>query len=430
MKRMIRLPTTAMLLLAWLYFSSPAHADQNATWVGFTSDWNNPFNWTGTPQTVPTGTATFDATGITKSLTIPGGATIEALQFNAPNYTFNIPDALAINGTGINASLANAPTFNVIGTPGHSTPPINFNNFSSAGTAQIVLGPLVAQNGFEGGFINFRGNSTADQATITVRDQSATNFMDSSTAFHATLIVDNNGFVGFVGTSDGAQATIINNAGGEVKIANLTTGGTSFGSIAGAGTYNLGSKQLTVGSNDNSTTVDGVIEDHFPGVNLDQVGGSLVKVGTGTLTLLNDNNSYSGGTRVEDGTLVVGTLDPTSEVSTALGPGNFFVVGGTLRTTSATTGNPLTIKVGGNYTQDAGGTLALGIGGLQGEQYDHVQVGGNASLNGTLVVSSLNNFHPVAGDAFEVLRTNGTRSGNFSVVNDSAFNNNPNISPQ
>lgn len=65
MKRMIRLPRTAMLLLAWLYFSSPAHADQNATWVGFTSDWNNPFNWTGTPQTVPTGTATFDATGIT-----------------------------------------------------------------------------------------------------------------------------------------------------------------------------------------------------------------------------------------------------------------------------------------------------------------------------------------------------------------------------
>src|SRR5271166_2878581 len=422
MKRMIRLPTTAMLLLAWLYFSSPAHADQNATWVGFTSDWNNPFNWTGTPQTVPTGTATFDATGITKSLTIPGGATIEALQFNAPNYTFNIPDALAINGTGINASLANAPTFNVIGTPGHSTPPINFNNFSSAGTAQIVLGPLVAQNGFEGGFINFRGNSTADQATITVRDQSATNFMDSSTAFHATLIVDNNGFVGFVGTSDGAQATIINNAGGEVKIANLTTGGTSFGSIAGAGTYNLGSKQLTVGSNNDSTTVDGVIEDHFPGANLDQVGGSLVKVGAGTLTLLGDN-TYSGGTTISGGTLVVGTLVAADQpISTALGTGNVFLDPGTLRTTSATTGVPVQINVGGNYTQAAGGTLALGIGGLQGEQYDHVQVGGNASLNGTLIVSSLNNFHPVAGDAFEVLRTNGTRSGNFSLLNDSNFN--------
>ena len=255
-----------------------------------------------------------------------------------------------------------------------------------------------------------------------MRDQSATVFMNSSTAGQATLIVDQNGFVGFVDTSNGDQATIINNAGGEVKIANLTTGGTSFGSIAGAGTFNLGSKQLTVGSNDDSTTVRGVIEDHFPGVNLDQVGGSLVKVGTGTLTLLGDN-TYSGGTTISGGTLVVGTLVAADQpISTALGTGNVFLDPGTLRTTSATTGVPVQINVGGNYTQAAGGTLALGIGGLQGEQYDHVQVGGNASLNGTLVVSSLNNFHPVAGDAFEVLRTNGTRSGNFSLLNDSNFN--------
>src|SRR5271165_4969101 len=323
MKRMIRLPRTAMLLAALYLSTLAAHAQE--TWTGIVSqDWNTSGNWVPTTVPVSTGTATF-AAAPQRLISTLGGVSVGTLQFNAPNYTFDVPDALAINGTGINASLANAPTFNVIGTPGHSTPPINFNNFSSAGTAQIFLGPLVAQNGFEGGFINFRGNSTADQATITVRDQSATNFMDSSTAFQATLIVDQNGFVGFVDTSNGDQATIINNAGGEVKIANLTTGGTSFGSIAGAGTFNLGSKQLTVGSNDDSTTVRGVIEDHFPGVNLDQVGGSLVKVGTGTLTLLNDNNSYSGGTRVEDGTLVVGTLDPTSEVSTALGPGNFFV---------------------------------------------------------------------------------------------------------
>ena len=57
----------------------------------------------------------------------------------------------------------------------------------------------------------------------------------------------------------------INYAGGEVKIADLTTDGMSSGSIAGAGTFNLGSKQLTVGSNNVSTTVSGLIEDHFPG---------------------------------------------------------------------------------------------------------------------------------------------------------------------
>ena len=99
---------------------------------------------------------------------------------------------------------------------------------------------------------------------------------------------------------------------------------------------------------------------------------------------------------------------------------------GTLRTTSSSTGKAMIINVGGNYTQAAGGTLALGVGGLDGSQYDHVQVGGNASLNGTLAVSSLNNFRPVNGNAFEVLHTNGSRGGQFAQVSDS-LNNNPNL---
>ena len=66
-------------------------------------------------------------------------------------------------------------------------------------------------------------------------------------------------------------------------------------------TYNLGSKQLTVGSNNLSTTVNGVIEDHFRGGG---VGGSLVKVGTGTLTLTGAN-TYSGGTTINQGAIAV-----------------------------------------------------------------------------------------------------------------------------
>jgi hypothetical protein len=88
--------------------------------------------------------------------------------------------------------------------------------------------------------------------------------------------------------------------------------------------------------------------------------------------------------------------------------------------------DPVIINVGGNYTQGPGGTLALGVAGINGAQYDHVQVGGSASLNGTLAVSSLNNFRPVSGNAFEVLRSNGTRSGQFAQVND-FLNNNPKL---
>ena len=39
-----------------------------------------------------------------------------------------------------------------------------------------------------------------------------------------------------------------------------------------------------------------------------------------------------------------------------------------------------------------GGTLALGVAGINGEDYDHVQVGGNAILGGTLAVSSFKGF--------------------------------------
>ena len=341
-----------------------AHA-QDSTWSGSGSVapppfvgklWNDASNWAPTPGVVPgaTGTATFDAVP-NRLISTLGGVSVGTLQFNAPNYTFDAPDSMTINVNGINASLANAPTFNVIGFGEHSTPAIVFNNSSSAGTAQVVLGQIVDTNqGFNAGFILFNGNSTADHATITIRDDSSTTFNNSSTADHATLIVDNNGFVGFADASSGDQATIINNAGGEVKIADLTTGGTSFGSIAGAGTFNLGSKQLTVGSNNDSTTVSGVIEDHFPGGG-GGVGGSLVKVGTGTLTLLG-NNTYSGGTTIQDGTLAVGTLIAADQpISTALGTGNVFLDPGTLRTTSASTGVPVQINVGGNYRQAAGG---------------------------------------------------------------------------
>jgi outer membrane autotransporter protein len=375
---------------------------QDATWMGPTPDWNISANWNPMTTPGPNGTATFGG-ALPTSISMAGGVAVGALQFNAPNYTFDALDGLTINGNGVNASLANAPTFNVIGSPGHSTPAINFNGTSSAGTAQIILGQQIdTNNGFNAGFINFSGNSTAGQATITVRDQSAIIFSNSSTADHATLIVNQSGFIGFVGTSNGDQATIINNADGEVKIANLTTGGTSFGSIAGAGTFNLGSKQLTVGSNNDSTTVSGVIEDHFPGSGGD-VGGSLVKVGTGTLTLTGVN-PYTGGTTVSGGVLVVGDFaNPSAALSgggpISVGPGGTLggygsvtgsvVNSGAIAAGSATPGflgSPMgAFTINGNYV-GSGGTLAINtfLGG-DGSPSDRLVISGGAATGATTV---------------------------------------------
>ena len=364
-----------------------------------------------------------------------------------------------------------------------------FRGTSTAGNATITAGRATdTTGGFEGGFLKFFDHSTAGNATITTFVGSNTEFRNSSTAGNATITADADGFTFFQdqsnadhamiviekggntdfsltfeaagdnpdfagGTSTAGNATIVNagllrffdgstggnatittnsggltqffdgstggnaafttNAGGLVDISGLSSTGMTAGSIAGAGTYSLGSKELTVGSNNSSTGVSGLIEGD---------GGSLVKVGAGTLTLTN-NNTYSGGTIIQQGTLVAGTPNAAQAISQALGTGNVFLQGGTLRTPSL---DPLTINVGGNYTQGLNGTLALGVAGVDGKDYDHVQVQGNASLNGSLVVSSLNNFRPVQGDGFEVLHTNGARSGEFAQVNDT-LNNNPNL---
>ncbi|MFC3572264.1 phosphatase PAP2 family protein [Streptomyces yaanensis] len=70
--------------------------------------------------------------------------------------------------------------------------------------------------------------------------------------------------------------------------------------------------------------------------------GGLTKRGSGTLTLTGENR-YTGGTVVEDGTLVAAS-------SSALGLGDVRVTGGTLRTAGA-------VRVCGSYTQAAGATL-------------------------------------------------------------------------
>ena len=103
--------------------------------------------------------------------------------------------------------------------------------------------------------------------------------------------------------------------------------------------------------------------------------GNVIQNGTGT-TILSGKNTYSGGTIIDLGTLLVNNPQ-------ALGTGNVIVNGGVLGA------DPQPINVQGNYTQNAGGTLQLNIAGRAPGQYDVLNVGGNASLNGTLRLLNL-----------------------------------------
>jgi autotransporter-associated beta strand protein len=119
-----------------------------------------------------------------------------------------------------------------------------------------------------------------------------------------------------------------------------------LGSIEGDGQIFLGSYPLSVGSNNLNTTFSGVIQD---GGILGGTGGSIKKAGSGTLTL-SGANTYTGGTTVSSGSLLI-----TSKAASGTGTGAVHVNAGTLGGTGAV-GGSVTIGTG----TGAGATLSPG----------------------------------------------------------------------
>ena len=235
---------------------SAAHAI-DGVWTGPGAEWTDGTNWSSTPD-VPDNAATFTNNGAPTSATISDDASINTIQFTAGAAAFNFVTSgtgitFDINGAGIVNNSAFAPTFT-------NNDNLNFNNASSAGNATITNN--------NGGVVSFNDNSTAANATIITNNGALTQFNNNSTAANATILTTSGGLTRFNDNSNGGNAQFIAHAGGIVDFSNTAgpngDGNVSAGSIAGAGNYFLGSNQLTVGSNNLSTTVSGVISDCGP----------------------------------------------------------------------------------------------------------------------------------------------------------------------
>ncbi len=263
---------------------------------------------------------------------------------------------------------------------------LSFSNSSSAGNATITT------SGAGAGGTVFADSSTAGNATIVTNNGATVQFNNNSTAGNATVITNNGGVTLFTATASGGQARFITNAGGAVDISLISSAGTSIGSIEGAGTYHLGGKQLTVGTNNLSTVVSGsIVDGGFSGA----TGASLVKTGTGTLTLTGVN-TYSGATTVNAGTLEVdGSLANTSGVTVNAGgvlsgvgsvnPATTTIAsGGTLAPGSAAnpTGN---LAIGGNLAFQSGAIYLVTV---TPSASASTNVAGAATLSGATVNAS------------------------------------------
>ena len=245
--------------------------------------------------------------------------------------------------------------------------------------------------------MRFYHTGTAGSAAIT--NNATLEFYDTTTA--GSAVITNNSTLRFDDASTAGSATLINNAGGTVEFSGSTgpngDGKLSAGSIAGAGNYLLGANELTVGSNNLSTEVSGVISG---------AGGSLVKIGTGTLTL-SGANTYTGSTTVLGGRLkITGTLAGTLDILSGGKVGG----NGTLGTVNV--GNGGILSPGNSIGSVTIATLNVGAGAF----YDvELANGGNTPgvHNDLINVTGVATFN--SGLTIRVTPENGTDNGNTYV---------------
>ena len=225
--------------------------------------------------------------------------------------------------TFFESSTAGAATFNNMAT-------LSFQGLSTAASATITnegVNVSGTPNGSTTFFGASAGNATIvnNPSTISSISAGTTVINNGASAANSTLIANGSigsfpgGAIDFQGDGDGGQCRVEVFGNGGLYLDNHLPGSVTIGSIEGGGLVQLAANNLTVGSNNLSTTFSGLIQDGPSGP-----GGSLRKMGTGKLTLTGAN-TYTGGTVVTSGTLLV-----NNTAGSGLGKGAVQAMAGTL----------------------------------------------------------------------------------------------------
>jgi autotransporter-associated beta strand protein len=487
--RLVRKTFLQTVLAVAISFLAPvvAHAG-SATWDlnPGSGDWNAAANWT--PMTVPNGPGDIATFGLsnTTSISISANTEVNAVTFTTGNsgytVTVNPTLTLTVSGAGIIGAADFVEAEDFMGNWGT----IVFSNRATAGLSYFSTGNFegglivfkdrsTADNAFidssSGGQSLFFNSSTAGNATI-FQNVGGTFFSDRSTAGNATIhlhvfsglefsgssnaananidMLEDTDFVEFSDAATAGNASLAGLAGGYIRFSGFSKGGTAriglgsfasnhlgvldigfhnapgvtIGSIEGDAIFpsafvSLGANNLTIGSNNLSTTFSGVIEDNG-------FGGSLTKIGTGTLDLMGEN-TYTGLTNINGGVLQVdGSISSNTFVNHkgALAGGGTVYGNVTNYAGEVSPGDPLgvpgVLTVSNNYMQTPSATLTVQIAGTDPDQVSVLNVLGNANLNGALDPELLNGFVPAIGQSFTILDY-ASVTGSFSHIKNPVF---------
>ncbi len=330
---------------------------------------------------------------ITGDLSITQGSVVTLDQSNQLTTTanLNVDGGFEMNGHQETIDSLTGEGTVTIGAGGQLT--FNSGNFGGVGVTALtdgldIPGGQVVKNGAGTftlyGASDYSGNTTINEGVF---------------AAGAFFVLDANSR--YVVNSTGTLAIMGKN--------------NSIGSLTGNGVVENGGASvagITVGADNTSTQFRGTIQDGDGGGAL-----YLTKIGNGAL-YLKGNNTYSAGTTLDNGELIVGS-------PTALGSGDVVVTGGTLRL--GHTGSPMDINVGGSYAQ-FGGALQLAVFGGATNDNDALVVSGNFvslnqastlhlfSLNGGVVASTDLSYDLIHNNAGNIMGTFGTVTGLSNFV--------------
>jgi hypothetical protein len=308
------------------------------------------------------------------ALTLGAGITVSGQNGSIGTARFAGPTGTLVNNGTINDNVAGG-TFSI--TPSSFTNNGTIQTATATSTVDVATGNFANFSGttLTGGTYNLVGTFKFPGANIVT--DAANIILDGA----SSLILDhnntsNNGLANFAANAAAGSFTLKDGQ-------SFTTSG-SFG--------NAGSLTVDAAGGNDTFTVTGTYT---------QSGGSTTFVKGGALAASNLTVTLAGGTLQGTGTITGNVSNSGATVS----PG--------------VNSNPKaagTLSIFGRYSQLAGGTLALKVGGTSGPgtNYDELLVSGIASLNGTITASIFNNYTPVPNDAIPNVMHFASVSGDFS----------------
>ena len=359
------LVTAAMLVFAFATTSWAA----TDTWLGNTSaNWADN-NWTGGNSPPLTGDslvfASAGSSGTTLNNNLPADFLIEGMTFNAgaSAFTFNgneITLAGGITNSSTSLQIINLPMV------ASAVQTVTLTN----GGGNVTLGGVVSGAG---------GLTTTGIGTLTLN--AANTYTGATTLANVAIPAGTIATPTFVvlGNANAVQNSTLTLATANTQ-ANRSIDTVKFAS--GIGTFNIGTLAggaanspslladsagvpvtISVGANNASTTYSG----GFRGP------GSLIKVGTGTLTLNQNSNAFTGNITVNGGTLTASNVNP----------GNLGAINYPGRTITVNTGATLSFTINNVFGNGRGQTaipsIVINGGTLNSTRYDIL---GDVTLNG------------------------------------------------